>query len=56
MLLPGEGGGRLHEHRRFADAGIAADEQGGAANETTAGGAIKLGYAGLDARSVLDLA
>ena len=46
----GEGGGDLQQQRRFADAGLAADQQGGARHDAAAGDAVELGQAGRDAR------
>ena len=51
-----ERGGRLDQQRRFADAGIAADQQHRAAHEAAAGDAVELGHAGGKARRVLRLA
>ena len=56
VALAGERRGRLHQQRRLADAGIAADQQRRAAHEAAAGGAVELGDAGGDARRVLDVA
>ncbi len=47
---------RLRQQCRFADAGIAADEQHRAAHEAAAGDAIKLGHAGGQTRGVVTLA
>ena len=46
----------LHQQRRLADAGIAADQQRRAAHEAAAGRPVEFGDAGGDARGVLDLA
>ena len=46
---------RLHQQRRLADAGIAADQHGRAAHEAAARGTVELGDAGDDARRILDL-
>src|SRR4029077_3673054 len=47
---------RLGQKRRFADAGVAADEQHRAAHESAAGDPVKLEHAGGQARGVLALA
>ena len=52
----GERRRRLHQKRRLADAGIAADEDRRSAHEAAAGGTVEFGDAGSDARRVLDLA
>ena len=49
----GERGRGLHQERRLADAGIAADQDGGAAHEAAAGDPVEFGDAGGDARRVL---
>ena len=56
VALVGERCGGLHQKRRLADAGIAADENRRAAHEAAAGGAVEFGDARRDARRVLDLA
>ncbi len=48
----GERAGDLEQQRRFADAGIAADQQRRAAHEPAAGDAVELGDAGNRARGV----
>ena len=53
MARAGEQAGRLRQQRRFADAGVAADQQHRAAHEPAAGDAIELGHAGRKARRVL---
>ena len=52
----GERGGGLDQQRRFADAGIAADQQHRAAHEAAAGDAVEFGDAGGQARGVMRLA
>ena len=52
----GQQAGRLGQQRRFADAGIAADQQHRAAHKAAAGDAVELGHAGGEARRVLALA
>jgi hypothetical protein len=39
----GEGGGQLQQQCRLADAGLAADQQGGARHDAAAGDAVELG-------------
>ena len=51
-----ERGGGLDQQRRFADAGIAADQQHRAAHEAAAGDAVEFGHAGGQARRVMGLA
>ena len=46
----------LQHERGFADTRIAADQQRRAAHEAATGGAVKLAYAGDDARRILDVA
>ena len=48
--------GGLRQQRRFADAGIAADQQHRAAHKTAAGDAVEFGHPGGQARGVLALA
>ncbi len=45
-VFEGQGGGRLQQQRGFADAGIAADQNGGARDQPAAGDAVELGDAG----------
>ena len=52
----GERRRRLHQKRRLADAGIAADEDCRAAHEAAAGCTVEFGYAARNTRRVLDLA
>ncbi len=49
----GELGGRLEQQRRFADARLAADQDGGARDEAAAEHAVKLGDAGRQARGFM---
>ncbi len=56
MAGAGHQAGGLRQQRRFADAGIAADQKHRAANKSAAGDAIELRHAGGQARSVLRLA
>ena len=46
MAGAGEGGGDLQQQRRFADAGIAAEQQHRAAHQAAAGHAVEFGHAG----------
>ena len=48
--------GRLRQKRRFADAGIAADQKHRAAHKSAAGDAVEFGHAGRKARGVLAFA
>ena len=56
MAGAGQQAGGLRQQRRFADAGIAADQQHRAAHKAAAGDAIELGHAGGQARRVLAFA
>ncbi len=49
-------GGRLQQHGRFADAGVAGHQQHRAAHQAAAGDAIEFGDAGGQARSLMRLA
>ncbi len=49
----GEGGGHLQQQRRFADAGLAADQQCRARNDAAAGDAVELGEPGRHALELL---
>src|SRR5262249_54013391 len=49
----GELGGKLQQQRRLADAGLAADQHGGARHDAAAAHAIELGDARADARDLL---
>ncbi len=53
MPALGERGRDLHQHRRLADARIAADEDHRAAHEAAAGDAVELGKAGWRARRLV---
>jgi len=48
--LTAECGEGLEQNGRFTDAGVAADEDGGAGNEAAAEHAVEFGDAGQDAR------
>ena len=56
MAGPRHQAGGLRQQRRFADAGIAADQQHRAADKTAAGDAIELGHPGGQARGLNALA
>jgi len=56
MASARKGGCRLHQKRRLADTGIAADQDSRSAHKAAAGRAIQLAHAGRDARRFLDLA
>jgi hypothetical protein len=49
----GEGGGKLQQQRRLADAGLAADQQRRARHDAAAGDAVELGEPGRDARNLV---
>ena len=56
MAGPRHQAGSLRQQRRFADAGIAADQQHRAAHETAAGDAIEFGHPGGQAGGIVALA
>ncbi|MOA36089.1 hypothetical protein D3C78_1575920 [compost metagenome] len=54
MPAPRKGGRRLHEQRRFADAGITAYQHRRTAHETATGRTVEFADAGRDTRRLLD--